>query len=142
MTKSCSLCKAEKPLSDFFHFYDKWTDKKYPSARCRKCHVKYKHENPNTKRNRKSEKLKLRYGLTYERWKEIRAEQNHQCMICKKSESEIGKILDVDHCHKENHVRGVLCNSCNILIAKAHDNVDILKSAINYLEKYRNGYTN
>jgi hypothetical protein len=122
-------------------FYDKWQDKKYPSARCRKCHSKYKEENPNTKRNRKSEKLKLRYGLTYDSWKEIRNEQKFQCMICEAHESEIGRHLDVDHCHKNNFVRGVLCNSCNVLLAKAKESEKILKSAIEYLNKYKDGYT-
>lgn len=66
MIKTCLKCEAEKPIADFYKFFDKWADKYYLSARCKPCHYQYKKESPTTTRNRKADKLQLRYGLTYE----------------------------------------------------------------------------
>jgi hypothetical protein len=61
-------------------------------------------------------------------------------MICGISEEEIGRRLDVDHCHSSEKVRGLLCNPCNSMLGHARDNVFILKAAANYLEKHAEGY--
>ena len=61
-------------------------------------------------------------------------------MICGISEEEIGKRLDVDHCHASGKVRGVLCNSCNNILGHARDNIDVLKSAAEYLLVNGGGY--
>jgi hypothetical protein len=140
MVKICKLCELEKPSSDFYLFHDKWGNKKYFSARCKPCHQKYKQENPSTPKTRKVEKLKLRYGLTFEQWEEMREEVGFSCMICGIPESEIGRRLDVDHCHNSGKVRGLLCNHCNGVLGQARDNPEILTSAIEYLKTYGGGY--
>jgi hypothetical protein len=61
-------------------------------------------------------------------------------MICGITEDEMGKKLDVDHCHSSGKVRGVLCNPCNNVLGTAKDNIDILKAAITYLEINGDGY--
>ena len=140
MTKICKLCNQEKDISEFYKFYDRWIDKNYFSSRCKPCHLNYKKENLNRPKNNKSEKLKLRYGITYEEWESMREHENFSCMICGITEDEIGKKLDVDHCHSTGKVRGVLCNPCNVTLGHAKDNIEILKSAIDYLIKNKNGY--
>jgi Recombination endonuclease VII len=40
----------------------------------------------------------------------------------------------VDHCHKTNKVRGILCNGCNIGLGSFKDDINLLKNAIKYLE--------
>ena len=141
MIKECLKCRVEKPESDFYLFADKWQSKKYLSARCRPCHQEYKKESPvATARNRKAEKLKLRYGLTYEEWENLRENEDFACMICGITEAELDRKLDVDHCHSSNKVRGVLCNSCNTILGRAKDNIEVLKAAIGYLEANADGY--
>ncbi len=140
MTKTCLKCGVEKPLDDFYKFFDKWSDKYYSSSRCKPCHYEYKRESSTTSRNRKAEKLKLRYGLTYEQWERMRANENHSCMICGISEAETDKKLDVDHCHTSGKVRGILCNPCNNMIGHAKDNVAVLRAAVEYLEENSDGY--
>lgn len=140
MIKICKLCNQEKNASDFYHFYDKWSNKKYSSSRCKPCHLKHKKDNPNTPKNNKSDKLKLRYGITYEQWELIREKENFSCMICGITEDEIGRKLDVDHCHRTGVVRGVLCNPCNTAIGHAKDSIDILEAAIQYLKNNIGGY--
>lgn len=141
MTKECLKCGIEKPESDFYSFKDKWQERSYLSSRCRPCHKEYKKENPSaTARNRKAEKLKLRYGLTYEDWEALRENEGYACMICGITEAELDRRLDVDHCHSSGKVRGVLCNPCNTVLGHAKDSVGILKAAIAYLEANANGY--
>ena len=140
MTKTCSKCNAEKSLDNFYKFFDKWSGNYYPSSRCKPCHLKYKQESPTTPRNRKSEKLQLRYGLTYEQWEKMRENENHSCMICGITEAEIDKKLDVDHCHNNGKVRGILCNPCNNMLGHAKDNIAVLQSAVAYLKENADGY--
>jgi hypothetical protein len=138
--KVCKLCGEEKLLEDFYQFHDKWSDKYYFSSRCRPCHHKHKKENPNTPKQSKATKLKLRYGLTYEEWEKIREDEGYACMICGITEDELGKVLDVDHCHSTGKARGVLCNPCNNMLGRAKDNINLLKAAVTYLETYSGGY--
>ena len=79
---------------------------------------------------------KRNYSLSLEEVLQIKEKQNSQCLICLKSDKEIGKRLYIDHNHETGEVRGLLCNYCNTLIGYAHEEVEILKSAINYLKKY------
>ena len=140
MTKVCKLCNVEKSEENYYKFHDKWSDNLYLSSRCKPCHQQHKKENANKAKNNKTEKLKLRYGLTYEQWESMREKENYACMICGITEDELNKVLDVDHCHESEKVRGVLCNHCNNIIGRAKDNVDLLKAAITYLETYDKGY--
>lgn len=41
--------------------------------------------------------------------------------------------LHVDHCHKQGHVRGLLCSNCNTLLGLAKDDPETLLRAIRYL---------
>ena len=82
-------------------------------------------------RNRKQQ-LSL-YGLTLEDYDTMLAEQNNSCAICNKT---VGGNLFVDHDHKTGEVRGLLCNGCNSGLGMLKDNLDLLRSAVLYLEKY------
>lgn len=61
--------------------------------------------------------------------------QGNKCKICETHESEFDKRLAVDHCHKTGKVRGLLCSSCNTSLGKFKDDPEILRRAINYLER-------
>lgn len=79
--------------------------------------------------------LKRTFGITLEDYDKLLKEQKGVCKICKGPErNPRKKILSVDHDHITGRVRGLLCDSCNNLLARACDNTEILKSAISYLE--------
>lgn len=59
--------------------------------------------------------------------------QDYRCAICGRKEDEFGKRLCIDHDHKTDRIRGLLCNTCNFLIGCAQDSPVILNSAIDYL---------
>lgn len=75
------------------------------------------------------------YGLMPEDFQRKMHEQNNKCAICGVDISEVKAAL-IDHCHKTNQVRGLLCLRCNSLLGYAKDNIGTLESAIIYLQKY------
>jgi hypothetical protein len=81
-----------------------------------------------------------KYGLTIEEYDEMLVAQNGVCAICEKEEVaryRDGRIkrLSVDHDHFTDEVRGLLCSSCNSLLANAGDDPEVMLAAINYLER-------
>ena len=90
----------------------------------------------------RNQKLRRNYNLTPDDYQSMFEQQMGLCAICGKPETRIekqnGKLksLAVDHCHKTGLVRELLCNDCNIMLAFAHDDVNVLKDAIKYLEKH------
>ena len=87
----------------------------------------------------KKVKLRYQYNLSVEQYDELLKKQNFTCRICnKKDNTKITSTnfpLVIDHCHKTNKIRGLLCSQCNILLGMAKDETSILESAIKYLEE-------
>lgn len=128
MTKLCSKTNCRKPRIATTN-----------SSFCRPHYNAYMREwnkrNPERVRNSVLKKL---YGISLEQYDEMLARQNGVCAICQQPEwakFRDGRIkaLSVDHCHESGNVRGLLCVECNTLLAKAEDNIELLKSAIKYL---------
>jgi hypothetical protein len=82
---------------------------------------------------RKTYHLKVTYGITLEDYKQMLANQNECCAICKIPQSELPVDLAVDHCHKTNKIRGLLCAKCNLGLGNFEDSEDSLLQAIKYL---------
>lgn len=59
-------------------------------------------------------------------------QQNRQCAVCKKNESEFKNRLAVDHNHKTGQVRGLLCYRCNKFIVGRHT-YESAKALLDYL---------
>lgn len=80
--------------------------------------------------------IKKFYGITYEQYEELLAQQNFGCAICGSSVSNnkrtSGKLF-VDHCHTTGKVRGLLCSRCNHALGQFDDNVELLTKAVSYL---------
>lgn len=76
-------------------------------------------------------KLRQRYGIGLEEYKEMLANQGGLCAICRGKRS---YPLDVDHDHKTGKIRGLLCKMCNHrLLPACHDDVVLLLRAVAYL---------
>jgi len=120
MHKTCSKCREDKPITDFY----KREGGRYKS-RCKKCYNErvrdYYHH-----RGGKQQKVRTTYGTEYD---EMYAAQNGACKICRKNFSR----LHVDHDHKTGNVRGLLCHGCNVALGHFQDNVSSLTNAIEYL---------
>ena len=153
MTKKCTKCGEIKPAT-LEYFYRNKRIKGGLVARCKVCTNKDNIAYVKTEKGRKvvkkaytkfnqSEKGKLsalknhlekRYGITLEQYDEMFENQNGVCMICGGTNAD-GCRLYVDHDHKTNEIRGLLCFGCNRLLGDAKDNIIILQSTINYLKK-------
>lgn len=45
------------------------------------------------------------------------------------------RTLCVDHDHETGRVRGLLCNRCNVALARFGDTIAGVRAALNYLER-------
>lgn len=64
-------------------------------------------------------------------------QQDNRCAICHRLEfSESKRYLSIDHNHQTGKVRALLCGKCNTILGMAGDNIEILRNAVDYLEKY------
>jgi len=73
-------------------------------------------------------RLKTRYGMTPADYDAMLARQNGVCAICKTD----GRKLNIDHNHKTNAVRGLLCNACNLGLGNFGDDPGFLRMAADY----------
>lgn len=81
-------------------------------------------------------KLKSVFGITLAEYNSMLEQQGGCCAICGKDSRANSKRLAVDHCHKTNRVRGLLCSPCNQALGIFKDSTQLLTSAINYLKKH------
>ncbi|MFJ5066549.1 endonuclease VII domain-containing protein [Kitasatospora sp. NPDC088556] len=75
------------------------------------------------------------YGLTSEEYAALLAAQGGRCAICQETRR---RNLAVDHCHRTEAIRGLLCNRCNsqLLARGARDRPEVLRRAADYLEEF------
>ena len=92
---------------------------------------KYNKENPD---KRKSAILKYEYGITLDQYNEMFKEQEGKCAICQRHQNKLTRTLCVDHDHKTNKVRALLCLTCNTDVSVVENR---LEEMMNYLNKYR-----
>lgn len=85
-------------------------------------------------RSRDGELLR-NFGLTRADYNRLWQIQGGMCAICKIHQLDINKNLRVDHCHKTNRVRGLLCHNCNVSLGLMKESIEALKTMIIYLEK-------
>ena len=81
--------------------------------------------------------LQFKYGINEVQYELLLKSQENKCMICgaTKPGRKTNKHFLVDHNHKTNKVRGLLCFNCNKMLGAAKDNPEILRKAAKYLEK-------
>ncbi len=150
-TKVCPRCEQELPRSTFgtrkvargcgwrTNPYCPPCYRAYARERVRKYMLLHPELKEKWKRTNRKTLLKRHYGITpeqYEDYKRMFDAQNGLCAICGRGPSRGRRHLDVDHCHKTLRVRGLLCTPCNQGLGHFFESVDVLMSAVSYLEKY------
>lgn len=77
------------------------------------------------------------YGISAEQFVAILERQSGGCAICGTTEwPGKGNAPHVDHCHRTNEVRGILCNNCNNGLGRFADDPDRLEAAAAYLRRF------
>ena len=110
-------------------------DKEYGKQYRAKNKERIMQYNNTHKEEGKKYNLKRKYNITQEQYDELYNKQNGCCAICKKHQSELKKILGVDHNHKTGKIRGLLCDNCNKGLGCLKDDKDIINNAGNYLKE-------
>lgn len=110
---------------------------------CRECFLaikriqskKLKQSDPEKYRKKGSDALlKFNYGITREEYDALLLIQNGVCAVCKQK-CTTGQALSVDHNHKTNKIRGLLCRKCNMAIGLLNDSEIIAFAVFEYLTK-------
>lgn len=107
------------------------------------CPIKQKKYNLKSAPKRKENRLKKRYNITKKQYDKILESQESNCAICNISLDDFKKRkgiqynFAVDHCHKTEVVRGLLCFKCNMGLGYFNDNDSLLDRAVNYLRKIK-----
>lgn len=119
--KICNYCKENKMLECFY------ADNKSRdglSYRCKECDNKRSYAST----------FKRRYGVTVEYKQKIIDAQGNCCPICDYLFDDNPKHIHLDHNHKTEQIRGVLCFNCNRLLGWYENNKERIEA---YLEKYK-----
>lgn len=145
--RTCKDCGIEAYTFEELHLFKKDHNKLGRANLCKKCTtVRGQEWRSRTKpirtdyikvRERNSKMLKS-YGITYNDYKDMYAEQNGECAICKSHytlEGYKSEKLHVDHCHSTGKVRGLLCHKCNTALGLLKDNTQNLLNAIDYIKQ-------
>ena len=138
--KFCRICKQKKSVKEFYKHPE---TKDLLRSECILCWKQLceKHRAENIEKallNAKKYHFFKNYGITLEELEERKKVQNYKCAIC----SEETKLV-VDHCHKTNSIRRLLCNPCNQGLGSFKDNPTLLRNAADCLEtKEENEYSN
>ncbi|MFD6149388.1 endonuclease domain-containing protein [Streptomyces sp. NPDC060243] len=77
--------------------------------------------------------LQYRYGMTMDEYNHRRWEQGSRCAICGEKPEE---RLCVDHDHKTNAIRDLLCARCNHALGNAREDPAVLRAMADYLERH------
>jgi len=105
---------------------------------CKKITDKNKdYKSEHQKNIRRRGYLKRKYGITILQYKALYKKQKGLCAICTSSMNEFGKDTHIDHCHKSQAIRGLLCRYCNVGLGNFKDDVFRFKKAIAYLRKHK-----
>lgn len=142
LSKRCPTCGEIKPHTEF-HANAARTDGIH--AQCKVCRCAYRKANLEKFRARAAawqkanpEKVRAkhlkRYGITIEQYEAMLKAQGGVCKMCL-APCKTGKRLAVDHVKGSNPpiIRGLLCVSHNTGIGLFDHDVNLLESAIRYL---------
>ena len=149
--RRCRPCRAgekreqrQRNLKAARDYEKTWRDKNkdriksYPSRDSRITSERvrqWKRENPErTKSNSRDRWLRRRFGISLQIYERLLNEQDGACAVCKDKKPQDKRALAVDHDHKTDEIRGLLCSQCNTGLGMFRDNPEYLRNAIAYLK--------
>ena len=116
---SCADCGERKDREDFMSRVDG-----RPYSYCKSCQ---------SIKNKNAYKGKWRYekyGIDGDTFLQILNKQGNKCAGCNLELSN----PHIDHCHKTEKVRGLLCKECNSTLGFVKENTTTLRNLADYLE--------
>lgn len=162
--KTCTKCKRELPLSDFYIVRKANRPKPGVSPRCKTCisayakayrdanvewlrdHVRMRRDlSPEYRRKQAAAERQARYrrlyGATVDELKQMLDEQGGQCAICERPLVWTDRRRHVDHVNTTSgpQVRGILCRKCNNGMGFFNHDPALLLRAVEYLNAWALG---
>lgn len=140
--KDCSVCKVFFPNTNEFFQRRRGN---HLRGECRKCRNEYikewrtklKENHPQKYRDyNRNNNLKRSRGITLDKYNIMLKEQNEKCAICKSSTNGNWDNFFVDHDHKTNKNRGLLCSRCNFALGYIEEDLERIERAKIYLRKH------
>lgn len=158
-TKVCSCCKEEKLVSEFHRDKNSSDGYTYKCKECRnkanreyyaahpekrkekndkkKEYRKLYYDNPEIKLKYRQKYIERKFGINYEQYNKMLAQQGGVCAICGSAETKCSaEYLAIDHDHDTGEIRGLLCSNCNRALGLFQDNSEIVEKAMLYLKKH------
>lgn len=158
--KNCSKCRISQDEAEFCRDTSK---KDLRSSNCKTCRMAYqakyyrrdaekwkarrrdnwKNKSPEQRKEEakraeprhKIWRLKHKYDLSPEEYSRLLETQGGVCDICKKIPT--GKRgFSIDHDHRTNKVRGLLCSPCNTALGLLKESVVTAQSLIEYIKRH------
>jgi hypothetical protein len=81
--------------------------------------------------------LKKEFGISLDKYNEMRDTQNGVCFLCGGGPDARFKNLAVDHDHTTGKVRKLLCRGCNVGIGNLRDDPELLEKAAKYIRNHK-----
>lgn len=143
--KECKKCKQTKPLNEFHKSKRHSMGRKNECAECTNEYLRA-HYYKDHKESRKKSRInyyKRKYGISYSEYESMCLAVGMKCEICHipgRTSAEIAEVgspnvLVLDHCHITGKIRGILCRDCNTGIGSLQDDPNLLRNAVQYLER-------
>ena len=140
--KRCQRCKEQKDTAQFCR---RRTEADGLDPTCRDCkkaakvafRAKFSDDEwaEWSKAQNRKHNLRRFYRMTVDEYDAKLAEQGGVCAVCA---SPPGRVrLAVDHEHRTNQVRGLLCELCNRSLGLMRDDPVLLRAAADYIEAHR-----
>jgi len=135
MTKTIEEKKQDR-RNKYLKFYQKEraNGKKYYEKNKEKILKKQKENHKKNPHKRKNSVLKYEYGITLNDYNKMFKQQNGKCAICERHQNDLTRTLCVDHDHKTNQIRALLCVTCNTDVSVVENR---LEEMLKYLNKHR-----
>ena len=127
----CRLCAMEKTIS-------------YQKRNLDKIKViKKRHYDKHATQERENSLLRQKGSITKDEYYKLIDDQGNNCAICNKPETRVTvkgsdrvTKLVLDHCHKSNKIRGLLCFKCNSALGFFNDDIQVISNAADYLRRH------
>jgi len=131
--KRCPRCEIVKPLDAF---NKSGSNRDGRQGYCKPCYVRYERErhqqrlaaDPDFHRKRN---LKATFGLEWEDYQAMLEQQGHRCASCR---LEFERTPHVDHNHRTDRIRAILCHRCNTALGQLRDDPYRVRALLTYIK--------
>lgn len=149
--RACTKCGKVKPLTEFYRSNRSNRADKLESS-CKVCKniqrnqwaaknaeavkriYQRRFQSPKGRRVHSRSQVKRKFGIPLEQYEQMLVDQRGLCFICHQP-NPTNIPIGLDHNHDTGAVRAFLCAACNLGIRHFKENPELIRKAIQYLNK-------